>query len=555
MNNSQFRAIPKSNNFNIPFKLKEEALLDWLSELSRHDGQEACLQVLRLLQSLNKEHISATKRISFLSTITEHLKGYVNQLEQVCWDVGFPLTADDKVYAEAVTWNYLALSQGFFIAAQDSNKKEAAFALALALKSIAKAQLHIAAIYAIADDGFWNAIYKMYRMAENKGLLKIKVKAFKNTTVEAMFTKLFVFHACDTNQFRARDMHTIFYFLDNVCHNIPIEKQADKEKASFVFCLDQDNPPAANKKKTDNESKATCYFSPVIVAYEIYDILKKGNLWTGTLKSINNALFLRVIKTLSQGQKRKYTRLDEGYEALGVIGFENIINFLRKNKADTAKIVSENHAKNEAQVELKPNDLKVFIEHEQLGSIGGNNDVDYDYQLSENSIWQTEKKADDIKDVVIEKIQIFDSSAKGYSIYWNDSKEKAKIGDVFGIISKDKKRLEIALIRRIAMNLEDEFKFGAEVIGFESDIVYICRPPSKDECTWAIFIPGIKALKQADTLIFSMGSFQPGHRVSIYKGEQKIQGLLVKELHSTSGIVMVELAYPEPTVKQKDDTD
>ncbi len=542
MSNTKFRGIPENNNFEIPFKLEKKPLLDWLNTLSRADSKVACLQLLRLLQTLNEANISSKKRIIFLTLIAEYLKSYINHLEGVCWDVGFPLTIDERVYAEAVTWNYLLLSQGFFIAAEDTiAKQDAAFALAIALQAKRQAQLHIAAVYSLPTDGFWKEIYQIFMVAEKRSLLDIKVKKLKDITIATIFKKIFIFHTCDTNQFRARDMQTIFYFLDNVCENVLIQQKDDKELTLFSFDLESDIPPIQQNNKIIT-STSLRYFSPVIVAHEIYNILKQGDAWNGTIKSINTTLFLRVIKTLGLGQKRKYTRIDDGHQVLGVIGFDDIVSFLRKNKAPSPNLTQE---KNENQKITRGSEkLKLYIKNK---SSTEHDDKEPIENTLTDTLWQVPTLIDTSdKEINVKEIHIFDSSAKGYSVYWNDSntKIKAKIGDVFGIISRDEKRLEIALIRRISMSGGDNFRFGAEVIGFESEVVYICHPEDKERYIWAIFIPGIKALGQADTLIFSIGSFKAGDQIYIYKGKQETQGLVVKELHSTSGIILVELAYP-----------
>ncbi|MDQ7089639.1 MAG: hypothetical protein Q9M50_03220 [Methylococcales bacterium] len=446
MNNSKFRAIPENNNIKIPFKLEKKLLLEWLNTRLEQDSKTACLELLRLLQALNIANISSKKRITFLCIIADYLKKYINDLEGVCWDVGFPLTVDERIYAEAVTWNYLLLSEGFFIAAEDTQvKQDAAFAFVVALQAKRQAQLHIAAIYSLPTDGFWRDIYEMFHIAEKRNLLKVPVKQLNDITPETIFNKIFIFQACDTNQFRARDMQTIFYFLDMVCENIVIKVKADKEHTVFVFDLETDNPPVNCTDYHEANLIETCrYFSTVDIAHEIYDKLKKGMSWSGTLKSINTALFLRVIKTLGLGQKRKYTRLDDGHQMLGIIGFDDIVNFLRykerpltdglepKNDIQKAKIASE--------------ELKLYIKNKHIESLNSDHDDD---SWQPPSTYNTKE----INEINVKKIHIFDSSAKGYSVYWSDSntKLKAKIGDVFGIISADKTRLEIALIRRIAM--------------------------------------------------------------------------------------------------------
>lgn len=547
MNNSQFRAIPKNNFFKIPFKLEKKPLLEWLNKLSEQDNQKACLEVVYLLQALNKENISSKKRVMFLTTIVEYLKEHIGELETICWNIEFPLTIDERLYVEAITWNYLLISEGFFIASEDTvPKKDAAFALAMALVAIRKAQLHIAAVYSTPTDGFWQDIYKMYVTAEKRKLFNFKIWELKDILLETLFKKLFIFHACDTNQFRSKEMQTIFYFLESVCHNVSIDKEPHKDQALFIFDLESGVPPTNSHGKYGNTPKTARYFSPVIVAHDIYDTLKKIQTSNGALSPLHSALFLRVIKTLSLGQKRKYRRLTDGHEVSGVIGFDNIVNFLRKNKLPSTAVV--NQKKNKAEKSSLPSeDLKLYIKHKNKLALEKDTDSKIVVSQAESlMIEQLERANANIEQVAIKKIHIFDSSAKGYSVFWNgsDSNAKAQIGDVFGIISEDKKRLEIAMIRRISMTTGNTFKFGSEIIGFKSEVVYIACPQDENQCTWAVFIPGIKELGESDTLIFSMGSFKTGDGIYIYRGGQKIKGLLVKELNSASGIILIELAYP-----------
>ncbi len=547
MNTSKFRSIPEYHSFDIPFKLEEAPLLDWLNTLSNEESKNACFQLLRWLQALNLTTIAPQKRLNFLIITEEYLRSYINHLKGVCWDVGYPLTIEEKVYAEVVTWNYLLLAKGFFIVSQDTDEKEAAaIALSKALIAKGQAQLQIAAVYALPPEGFWQDTYQMFVLAQKKRLLPIKIRKQKTMTLATFFKKLFIFHACDTNQFHARDMHTIFYFLDSVCHKIRFKKYEGDLKSLFSFDVTTDAPPTKCHDSIHTLSSTSYYFTPIVVALEIYATLRSKKSWKDTLKPVNSTLFLRVIKTLSLGQRRRYTRIKDEYDVQGIIGFEDIIHFLRKMAATSVKTSQKSPFQ---AIKNATADLKIYIQNKDIG-VSMHDETSLAQSLSYHSIWHTPTtlNADDnIKEVDIKDIHIFDSSVKGYLLYWNNTniQLRAKIGDVFGIISKDKKRLEIALIRRISINENNHFRFGAEVIGFESEVVYICHPNNKEHYMWAIFIPRIKTLAHNDTLIFSTQNFTVGDKIHIYRGQEKIQGLVVKELHSISGIMLGELGHPD----------
>jgi len=558
MSNSRFRAIPKSEAFTIPFKLEEAALLDWLIKLAHLNGKEACLLTLNLTQALNKKNdLSFKSHISFLKLINRYLKSYIAHLDNPCWDAGFPLAMEERIYAEMITWNYLSLGQGFFIAANNASKKEdQAFALLMALHVLGQAQLHIAAVYSTPDKGFWTLLYQIFSFAEKRKLLTLHVDKddFTSTSISALFLRTLVFQVCDTNQFRPRDMRTVYDFLDIVCLSLPISKLFSGEKDLFLFDIFSDNPPVHVTKQTELVSESARYFSPLQVAKNIVLVLKQGDLWSGTLRSINHALFRRVIKTLEQKQKRIYTRRNESRLLLGVIGFEAILGFLytvsKKHQPLVSAIVKKETMVNSDLPKTAQSDLKRDeLEDDELPS---NKKFVSNYlhlahkSLVESKIWDDNKKSLELpnKKVSLKKITVFDSSANGYSLHWNQVDAKAKVGDIFGIISDDKKRLEIAFIRRIAMSDSNDFRFGTEVVGFESEIVYLGHIDGHEQGRWAIFIPGIELLNKPDTLIYNIGSFKAGDGVYMYRSDHKKLCVLVRELHSTATISHVELTYP-----------
>ncbi len=554
----KFRAIPKLDTFKLPFKLEETALSDWLIDLSQYDGKEACTQILALLQTLNKMEISTKNRLAFLKLINGYLKQYIHALPGEFWDKTFPFTAEEIIYAQMATWNYLLLAQGFFIAAESAGKKnEMAFSLAMTLYVLGQAQLHIVAAYFSPNSGFWNLMYQTFYLAEKKGLQQLPVESddFKAMTINTLFARNLIFSLCDTNQFQPRDIRTVFNFLPQVCVDLPITLYPDSQPETFLVDLKYDQPPLNTKNQTELGSELVRYFSPIPVANKLENIIHRGNVWNGTLKSINNTLFSRVVNSLKHHKKRKYKREAEESTLLGVIGFENIIGFLYKLSPTMNKLLQRSQQKLSESQNSEHHHFTVSDEKNSKQS----------FFSTANQIWEENRTVLETPatNVSLKKIKVYDVSTYGYSVSWTSPPATGKIGDLIGVISEDKKRLEIAIVRRIILGSEDvirrialntgnelgsEFdnnvRMGTEVIGFESEIVYLSSVNHRNVGTWAIFIPGIEVLKKPDTVIYAIGKFSAGEPVYLYRGDKAVRALLFKELHSTVVVSHVELAYP-----------
>jgi hypothetical protein len=578
MNVLLFRPIPKNDNFTVPFKLNTQSVSNWLSELSRYKARVACSFILQALQALNANDFTAKTRVSTLKTIHEYLKQYINQLDGSCWGASLPLSVKEEDYAEAVVWNYLALSEGFFIAAQDVGiKNEEIFALYMALYSLGQAQIHIAAIYKSPNQTFWQLTYKIFAWAEKHNLLKIQINNsdLKEITLNSLFAQLFIFQLCDTNQFSSHDMQTIFKFLPEVCGNFSIYKlstiefqtnvlnisylqaianhlgnfleniaaQMSENQRLFVFDVNKNSAPLAfNQFDSFNESSLR-YFTVTTVIESLESIINKGEKWHGVFKLINEELFSRVIKHLKAEQKRRDARIKVQNTLLGIIGFESVISFLYKAS-------NKNNLRPHLAIAQKPSsyeELKLYAQKTQQGEINaGFKGAEFILPpVSDNTIWNNENEIDIVnQQVSIKKITLLDSSEHGYSVQGLDDNSKVKIGDIIAFISKDRKHLELTIIRRTLMIPNEGCNFGVEILGFESEVVIITLMDDKTRSGWAIFIPAIKSLNQSDSLIYQIGKFYVGDFIYIYRDNKKINAAIVKELNTTNLISHAELHYP-----------
>lgn len=589
MNSPTFKDIPKANNFEIPFKLKEELLLEWLLELSKRPSREACELLLLFLQVFNTTQINSKIRTRCLKSSYEYLKEYVHHLEGSCWDASLPLSAKEQDYAEVVAWNYLVLGEGFFIAAQEEQvRADEIYALYMSCYCLRQAQLHIAAVYNSPNAFFWQLTYNVFAWVEKYKLSDVKISGanLKDITLNDLLAEIFIFQISDTTQFRPRDIQTVFDFLPKVCDKVVVYKLSDtqfqmrflnisylhafvnrmsratqklagliekrvgaSQNDLFVFDLNQAVPPTIINQTYLYTIPSLRYFTAASVIENLEEVLRKGEVWRGILKSINHELFTRVIKTLEPGTKRRGIRTKTEQAMLGVIGFECIVGFLYK-------ISSKNKlAQIQAPVEdpTSYEELKKYARQAkyQMGSIdGGFFELDFEQPSTVDRPWNHKNEADVTQSpVVLKKLTIFDSSEHGYSLHWADNQNsKAKVGDIFGIISDDKKRLEIAIIRRIIMIDQQDYKFGTEVLGFESELVMITLAENQSTRKWGVFIPGDATLNQADSLIYTIGDFQPGDFVCIYTSNKTIKAALKKGLNATSAIVHIELDYSAPAL-------
>ena len=132
---------------------------------------------------------------------------------------------------------------------------------------------------------------------------------------------------------------------------------------------------------------------------------------------------------------------------------------------------------------------------------------------------------------------LLNSSVKGYGLSWDSQEDRAKLGDIFGIISKDSRRLEVAIIRRISQLSRAAVQLGVEVVSFESESVFVTRSAEDKTGRWCILLPEIKALQQVESIVFKTGEFKLNEFVTVERNEQKRQCRIAKILNSTPSVL------------------
>lgn len=141
-----------------------------------------------------------------------------------------------------------------------------------------------------------------------------------------------------------------------------------------------------------------------------------------------------------------------------------------------------------------------------------------------------------------DKFNIIDSSIKGYKIIFDTkvNQSTVQIGDIIAIANNNTQ--EIGIICRISQLTGHKLELGIKLLALESELSYISLPNHDSIYAWAIFLPGIKALDSADSLLFNDSKFQPSEFVNLHRANiEPVACRLNKLLHLSSAATHIEL--------------
>lgn len=569
MEKLRFRSVPSVAHYEVPFALNERALADWLHGLAVKQNYHAGKEVFCVLQALIRMHISPQQHLKFLTEISAFLEELAGQLEKNYLDASFPLELEAQAQVDIVTFAYATLAKNYALAGEElivrtGRSPDIALALMLALEAAGKALLHISQVYMQPYEGFWLFCHQIYLLAEENGLLNLEINSGKGQgkTIDAAYKQVLLFDLADSSQFRPREMKAIYHFLNkfSVQAKIFLEHAQERVTALCLFNLNQDQPPKALRTQHEGKDAADRYVS-VLAAKNLYQFLQHGLPGHGATKAINRELLARLVKSLAMAQKRRHNRVVEQGAGVGLLGFNNVIGFLYKRdfaernnllpvqQRDT-RIAGHWQVPN---LDLVPEGSEWMhqMETHYRKKTAENSPINKILKLSRElpsdaGVWKTSGigKNKFVDDIPTGEFEILNSSAHGFRISWKSDELKVKIGDIFAMPSVRGDRLEIGLIRRIAGHTQEAVQLAIEVIGFESELIGLVRQGRIEKECWAILLPGIRALKQADSVVLNAGNYSEGDFITLRRGRQEIECRLHKLINSTSAVTHMELLYP-----------
>ncbi|MGR9087478.1 MAG: hypothetical protein ACU841_10440 [Gammaproteobacteria bacterium] len=551
----------------------EQSLTDWLHQLSVENGIDSCRQLLAVLQALDSAELTVHQRTIFLGKIADKLDTLAHQIEKTYLDAGFPLNSDEQSRAELVTrlyaalsGRYLALVQTMFAPPDSLTDRAKATVLYQSFRALDKTLLTVSMIYNPPYQGFWLNCYSLYKMAEKASLLDIAIteQGRKGNTVNDRFKHILLFALANANQFRPREMKSVYKSLEN--HSSPAIIETDPSRLSHpqlcVFNLGRDEPPHPVVSPPHAVDADDRYISIRPVARNLYQSLQQATTSNNALKSIHHAIYTRAIKTLSLSQRRKFNRNKERFSSRCVVGFSQIAGCLDKSRNDGGQEHKQTPQKNSRitrdwkapNYDLIPMDddaayqLEALIKQKNIENPNIVKILKLSRELSQQKkIWDPiEAKKNEMTGMIPNNsVEIIDSSAQGLQVLWKHGDVKVKIGELIAMINGQGNTFPVGLIRRMHIQTPDEIALGIEMIGYDSESVRMARPNRSGQMYPAIFLPGIAALKQSDSILFNTSEFSTGEFVTLYRGNETVSCRLNKLINSTAAISHMELYYSD----------
>jgi len=566
MNSYKFKSAPAHTNFQLPFELTTNAFTSWLFALENSLSRDKAHQVLLSIQNINANtKLAIEKKSLLLVSIYKAMPPFLAPQRDSLLNSAQPLTPEEQKNIEYIVWIYAELANGFTRCINKKSNLANAQTFFYGLQSLISAYLHISEAYEAPYPNFWKQSYLFYGLANNLEIhgLSITEHGEQHNTINNAFKHLLALYHCDLHEFRPRAIFSISTCIGKYTSLMLLKKEFAEESPMKYsgFDLNTDMPPSNLNRLKKTDESAFRFFSGFDAAIKINQNANAEAQGSGIIKSIHREHIQQAARSLCLQQKRQFTRLIEQKEQYGIMGLASIIQSLRNNSSLQISPQQQEIKNLDSRVSggWSVPDLELVGEgYESLAAMKNmldspiglkNSNITQAKQLfsankrnfTDANIWDnTEPVAENIHETCI---TISDSSIKGYKIIFNtaNTPSKVQIEEIIGI--KHNESIEVGIIRRIIRYTEHEIELGIQLFSLTSELAYISLPKNEAIHTWALFLPGIKAIGSNDSVVFNDSKFQTGEFITLHRADLKPQtSRLHKLLHLSSAAAHIEIS-------------
>ena len=370
-------------------------------------------------------------------------------------------------------------------------------------------------LYTQTDQGFWNDANALFALAEGLHIHQfdyLKIDGEKSTSIENEFKTIHFFHLAQPNRFRQSDIKTIQCILSIHASNI-LMSSAHEQSAGFYVDLSSSTPISHTSNLTatnnqcrfiDNENLVEFMQSDQVIAPE-----RHGAISLISDKPILPKKTIRqLLPSWSTAQSRQAPRHDQTEEITVYPGFDSIIRalILKQNPNHFSK-KSVPQKKNPLDFGIENLHLIPMDEHQKSHHSVNDTDMNRalkasaENSLSSNSIWKKKRSVKPGEKGEAMEAQMNDASLQGlrFKVSANNN-ALLKASDLIGIQTKNES-LQLAIIRRINKLEDGDISVGVEVMAPSLKIANIKFHDKESTPKPVIFLQGIPAINQPDTII------------------------------------------------------
>ncbi|MDD5580083.1 MAG: hypothetical protein PHY16_12490 [Methylobacter sp.] len=537
-----FEACPLLKIRPLPFAIDEIDFSVWFKSLATTDTLRCCEELLHVLKALNKLTISSNTRLFFLEKLGPVLFHLADRSIPASFSHSPSLAIADSPGIEIAVWACSELANGYARLSTEEDFKKTTYYSVLqksliisrGLQAMGKTLLYISQTYRKPYANFWLNCFKFYRLARHYNLTE-DAAGSEAQLINNVFKHILVFSLSKPNQFSPEEMRVVYDLLSQYSEHaklLPVVPEKKFKGIPYVYLKD-DLPPAIPNSATPKEDENTLYIATVGVAGKILEATSDKNL---NSCPADRLMLLRLAKTLTMNLQRKHARVKAAGKQFGIIGFDDVIYYLRnktlKTEQSSAKgLINLNRPGGLRELNLEiinpeqksANPREYSYRSEKLTS-----DLTYDMpgkitKIGHEDIWHTEKK-----EVFEANIKLIDKSEKGYGLVLENTRIQPRIGDIVGLQNKDAS-FSIGVIRRFAQSGDSGLFAGVELFGVNPQFIEISNPGYCNDIE-AIYLPG----EETESIILVNNEFRPAEFIFVHKAFKKTRYRLTKQLTATA---------------------
>ena len=451
------------------------------------------------LEILNRQKVPPSNRIQALDTYRPLIISTAKALADDYCYAALPLHDKARISAATVESLWLELGYGYKLALIDlqnqliklGTDKNSAHAIQHAMHAIAEYTMVNYQTYFTPPDHIWGDLHQLYFCAVQLGLQHEKINNTNNdfevedyeTTIEGTYKHALLMSLADPQHLSQPDMRRIADYLAyhvkvaEISAFVPLETTS----AAFIINLNSNEPPVPFSKHSSAPNPSTDILLQTIDLVRLIhadlnqlinkDIPKDGRIPENVHRETYIDLLTYLIKHWGIIPQRQFNRLKKDGELEIVTGISAMHQML-------ASANSEN----------KKTGNSLIIRHAD--------EIHGTHQTVRSSRWQ-----------------ILNISATGMSVRRHPTAEKnIRIGHLLGIKAKHEDVWSVGIVRWANCNTRDRLDMGVQLIAPSAKSATLRLEGSPEEEV-ALLLPEIAAVKQAQTIIAPLGTFEPELRL------------------------------------------
>lgn len=584
------RTLPDKKAFNI----RPKKLSAWIDALPRANLGETAKQIFTVLHQTNQQSYPYQDRIRFLETLREPLAYVTHSMKKHFIGVSLPLPEKSQKIAVITRQLFSSMATGYKIALEDTlannlmifDKKHLA---TLTHRSITYTGLNILTAYqsySPFEEQDWAELHKLYQFAENRKILKHKIRDeqltyTEKTSIATEYARILLLSLASPYHLRQGESGKVYGALERWLNQPIIRPLSASDEGSNKFV---DNLAAAHAPMALSLTLTKDIVEPAnlrvidtqdIAAKLEHELRSTEDIGASTITNIDTArpdlshdLLRRLLIAWAMASKRTFPRNDKNEEVNITIGLSAAHQFItqKAQAMDDGKYTNKyNHRAHFESTEIKLNLKDPAASSDDVWGLiypaesktGIEPLVEHELSLQDpNAIDIKPIPQSEVKQYQADKWMIVNESAKGLMINNQDElQNKAQVGELVSIQRKQPNKPErwsIGVIRWLKYNQDKSLQMGIETLNPNGAAVGI-RAASTPNAPLqrSLMLPELKNLKQPACLITSTVPWREGNKIVINMLGKEIPATLTKSVQNTGLFSQFQFSFDAQQATQE----